>query len=114
MNANTFTVNKVTYVAKPFTYGMVCDLEEMGVTFDRVEKLPNSLIRGYFAICAGISKEQAQELIQAHIINGGKLDDITEPMAKEMNASDFFRALSEKEEQTTTPSRGKKKEASEE
>ena len=51
-------------------------------------------------------------------MDGGKLDDITEPMAKEMNDSDFFRALSKKTEQasteTSTTSRTRKKESSEE
>lgn len=111
-----FTVNKVTYIAKPFDFDMVCELEDMGVTFERIDKMPMSLIRAYFAICAGVSKEQAAVIIQNHMINGGKLDDITESMAKEMNESDFFRALSEKQEQesSTAPSKAKKKELAEE
>lgn len=108
MARNTFTVNKVSYIAKPFDFDMVCELEEMGVTFERIEKMPMSLIRAYFALCADVSKEQAASLIENHLINGGKLDDITEPMAKEMNDSDFFRALAEKEEQTSTESKRKK------
>lgn len=112
---NKFTVNKVVYIAKPFDFDMVCELEDMGVTFERIDKMPMSLIRAYFALCAGVSKEQAALLIQQHMINGGKLDDITEPMAKEMNNSDFFRALSEKqdEETSTAPSKAKKKESAE-
>ena len=114
MTANRFTVNKVTYTAKPFDFDMVCELEDMGVTFERIDKMPMSLIRAYFAICAGVSKEQAAELIQNHMINGGKLEDITEPMAKEMNDSDFFRSLAEKTEQDSTPSKGRKKDSNEE
>lgn len=115
MAQNRFAVNKVTYIAKPFDFDMVCELEDMGVTFERIDKMPMSLIRAYFAICAGVSKEQAALLIQQHMINGGKLDDITDPMAKEMNDSDFFRALSEKqdEETSTAPSKAKKKESAE-
>ena len=116
MAKNTFTVNKVTYTAKPFDFDMVCELEDMGVTFERIDKMPMSLIRAYFAICAGISREQAALLIQKHLVSGGKLDDITEPMAKEMNDSDFFRALSENkdEEVTDVPSKARKKESNEE
>ena len=114
MTANRFTVNKVTYTAKPFDFDLVCDLEDMGVTFERIDKMPMSLIRAYFAICADVSKEQAAELIQKHLIDGGKIDDITEPMAKEMNDSDFFRSLSQKEDEVTTTGKGKKKESSEE
>lgn len=113
---NRFTVNKVTYVAKPFDFDMICELEDMGVTIEKVDKMPMSLIRAYFAICAELSKEEASLLIQKHMISGGKLDDITEPMAKEMNESDFFRALSEKQEQetSTSQSKAKKSESNEE
>lgn len=97
-----FSVNNVSYIAKPFDFDMVCELEDMGVSFEKIDKLPLGLIRAYFAICANITKEQAATQIQAHLINGGKLDDITEPMAKEMNDSDFFRAMSENKEQTAT------------
>ena len=112
MTANRFTVNKVTYTAKPFDFDMVCELEDLGVTFEKIDKMPMSLIRGYFAICAGVPKEQAADLIQKHLINGGKLDDITDPMAKEMNDSDFFRSLSQKEEQTPSESKTRKRESS--
>ena len=107
MTANRFTVNKVTYTAKPFDFDMVCQLEEMGVTFERIDKMPMSIIRAYFAICAGISKEQAAELIQNHLIKGGTLEDVTEPMAKEMNDSDFFRSLG-KGEETEAPKKERK------
>ena len=114
MTARKFTVNKVTYTAKPFDFDMICELEDMGVTFERIDKMPMSLIRAYFATCAGVSKEQAADLIQNHLINGGKLEDITDAMSKEMNDSDFFRALSQKEEATSQTSRGRKRAQSEE
>jgi len=114
MTANRFTVNNVTYTARPFTYDLVCDLEDMGVTYERIQKMPMSLVRAYFALCAEVSKEEAAEIIQKHMIAGGQLDDIAKPMAKEMNDSDFFRALAEKTEQSSTERKGAKKSASEE
>ena len=114
MTANRFTVNKVTYTARPFDFDMVCELEDMGVTFEKIDKMPMSLIRGYFAVCAGVPKEQAADLIQKHLISGGKLDDITDTMAKEMNDSDFFRSLAPKEEQNPSENKGRKKDSSEE
>ena len=30
--SKSFTVNGVTYTAKPFTYNVICDLEDMGVS----------------------------------------------------------------------------------
>ena len=108
--ANTqtrFSVNNVNYIAKPFDFDMVCELEDMGVSFEKIDKLPLGLIRAYFAICANLTKEQAAQQIQAHLINGGKLDDITEPMAKEMNDSDFFRSMSENKDQGNSKTQGK-------
>jgi hypothetical protein len=101
MGINRFTVNNVTYTAKPFDFGLICDLESVGVEFSNVDKMNMSFIRGYFALCADISKEEAQSRIQQHLVNGGSLEDITEVMAKEMSDSDFFRALSKKNEPRT-------------
>jgi len=114
MAKNTFTLNGVTYVAKPFDFDMVCDLEDMGVSFERIDKMPMSLIRAYFAICANTDKEQAAALIQNHMIKGGKLDDVTTAMSKEMENSDFFRALSTNENKTSTESKRKARESKEE
>ena len=112
--ANRFTLNGVTYTAKPFDFDLVCDLEDMGVTFERIDKMPMSLIRAYFALCANIDKVQAAALIQNHMINGGKLDDVTNAMSKEMENSDFFRSFQQGEEKTSTESKRKPKEQSEE
>lgn len=112
--ANRFTVNGVTYTAKPFDFDLVCDLEDMGVVFEKIDNMPMSLIRGYFALCSNTNREIASQLIQKHLMSGGKLDDITEPMSKEMDNSDFFRALNEAEETGSTESKGKKKESKEE
>ena len=114
MAANRFTVNGVTYTAKPFDFDMVCELEDMGVSFERIDKMPMSLIRAYFAICANVDKATGAALIQNHMIKGGKLDDVTNAMSKEMENSDFFRALNPPEEKTSTESKAKAKESSEE
>ena len=114
MAKNRFTVNGVTYTAKPFDFDMVCDLEDMGVSFERIDKMPVSLIRAYFAICANTDKEQAAALLQNHIVKGGQLNDITEAMAKEMENSDFFRAFQSDENKTSTESKRKAKESNEE
>ena len=113
MAKNILVVNKVSYATKPFDFDMICELEDMGVTFERIDKMPMSLIRAYFAICAGTSKEQASLLLQNHLMNGGKLEDIITPITKEMNDSDFFRSLASSEAQTSTESKRKKNELNE-
>jgi len=114
MAKNRFTINGVTYTAKPFDFDMICDLEDMGVSFERIDKMPMSLIRAYFAICAETNKAQSAALLQKHMISGGKIDDIADAMSKEMENSDFFRAFQQEEDKTSTENKRKAKESSEE
>lgn len=95
---NRFTVNGVTYTAKPFDFETLCDLEVAGVNIQSIDTMSFSLIRGYFAVCAGIDKSEAASLIQTHIVNGGNMEDISEAMNKEMEDSDFFRALAKRKQ----------------
>ena len=106
-----FTINGKNYSAKPFTVGVVCDLEDMGISLEESSAKPFNLLRGYFMICSGLDKEQATKEIDKHSANGGSLDGLMSAMSKEMNESDFFRSLNqtEEEEETTTPTTRKKK-----
>lgn len=90
---NIFKINGTEYNAKPFDFNLVCDLEDMSVPLDDMGAKKMSAIRGYFALCAGGDKESAGKEINRHFINGGKIDGIIDAMSKEMEASDFFRAL---------------------
>jgi len=99
----TFTVNGVTYTAKPFTYNTVCDLEEMGISLQDMQNKPMSVVRAYFAICAGKGSDFAGEQIEAHVIAGGRFDEVIEAMSEEMDKSDFFRALQSRENNDLTP-----------
>ena len=102
MTANRFTLNGATYTAKPFDFDLICDLEDMGIEVEKIQKMPMSLIRAYVAICANTEPKIASSWIQEHLKNGGKLDDISEAMAKEMDESDFFRSLNEGTETETS------------
>lgn len=88
---NKFTINGVTYIAHPFGFNTICELEEMGVSIETANDKPMSMIRAYFGICSGLDKENAGKQMELHLINGGNFDDITEAMSKEMEVSDFFR-----------------------
>lgn len=103
-----FTVNNKRYVAKPFDFNMLCDLEDMGVSLETAQSKPVSMIRAYFGICAGKGKDFAGREIQEHLISGGSFDDILEAMGAEMNNSDFFQSLSKKTETDATTDSEKK------
>lgn len=96
---NRFSINGVTYTAKPFDFDLVCELETFGVSISTFSKMGMSLLRAYFAICADLDKEDSAKEIQEHLIKGGNLDDISNAMAKEMDASDFFRALANRKQE---------------
>lgn len=98
----TFVINGVTYTAKPFTYNVICDLEDMGVSLQDMQNKPMSVVRAYFAVCAGKGSEFAGEQIEAHVIGGGDFTDVLEAMNEEMEKSDFFRALQNREISDTT------------
>ena len=97
-----FSINNKTYQAKEFDFNLLCDLEEMGLSLDDIEKKPMSLIRTYFMFSAGISKEQAGREIEEHIAKGGEFTDIVNVMSEMMNDSGFFRSLNKR----TTESKG--------
>lgn len=101
----TFKVNGVTFKSAEVDYNAVCFFEDNGLDFNDVRKKGNSFMRAYFALCAGISVEDAGKLIQEHIINGGDVKPIVDAFAKEIDKSDFFQALVKgKEKKTTTES----------
>lgn len=93
---NTFKVNGIEYKAKPFDFNLVCDLEDMGITMSSMAGRNTSLIRAYFCMCSGLSKEKAGKEIEQQFIKYGELNEISEALNKEMEASDFFRSLTER------------------
>lgn len=98
----SFTINGVSYNAKPFTFNVVCDLEDMGVSLQDMQNKPMSVVRAYFAVCCGKGQDFAGEQIEAHVINGGDFADVIEAMSEEMDKSDFFRALQNRENNNTS------------
>lgn len=97
----TFTVNGTEYKAKPFDFNLVCGLEDMGISLEEAGKKPMSMVRAYFGMCMGKGKEAAGKELEAHIIGGGKFDDIMTAMSDEMEKSDFFRNLNQTAETET-------------
>lgn len=91
----TFKINEKEYVAKPFDFNLICDLEDMGITINSASKKPMAMIRAYFAVCAGLPKDVVGKELEAHMIKGGSFDDIFNAMSDEMENSDFFRTLAQ-------------------
>ena len=90
---NTFEINGKRYTAPKFNYNAICALEEAGVPVQDMKKKPAATARAYFALCFDGDKDQAGAEIEAHMVNGGGLDGLMTAMAKEIDESDFFRAI---------------------
>lgn len=105
----TFTVNKKEYKAKSFDFNLVCDLEDMGISMREMNKKQMATMRAYFALCSGISNEQAGKEMEAHVIAGGNFEEISTALNEEMDKSDFFRALTKTAEEEVTENQTEKK-----
>lgn len=89
----TFTINGKEIKAKPFSFNMICELEEMGINLEKANEKPLSMLRAYIGICMDMSKNDAGSVIESHLVNGGNFDEATKAMSEEMANSDFFQAL---------------------
>lgn len=110
-NMRKFVVNEKEYVAKPFDFNLVCDLEDYGFSMEEMGSKKIKAVRAYFAICAGLTVEQAGKEIEQHVISGKDISDITVAMNEEMEKSDFFRALFKATETETAANQKKADEA---
>lgn len=111
---NRFTINGVVYDAPKFDFNTVCDFEESGISIAEAKKKPTSMIRAYFALLFDGDKDAAGKELEKHMISGGSFEELTNAMLKEMNESDFFRALAKRTETETHPAKKAKKQESEE
>ena len=98
----TFEINGTKYKAAEFDFNLTCELEDNGVSLADIRKKPMSFIRSYVALSAGVDVDIAGKEIEAHITNGGKLDEVMSVMMEQINDSDFFRNLTT-EPETETP-----------
>lgn len=92
-----FTICGETYTAKPFSFRTLVEINKMGIKIADMNKMDMALLNAYFAVCAEIDEEEAMELIEKHVIEGGNIDELSKAMTEAMD-SDFFRALTEQTE----------------
>lgn len=97
-----FSINGRQYRAAEVDFNFICDLEDMGISISGFKTKPTAVARAYFALCANVSKEVAGAELQAHMLKGGKLEELYDVLSKQIEESDFFRALNTAEEQEIT------------
>lgn len=109
-----FTLNGKVYQAKEIDFNYICMLEVEGIEFSRIGKGFLNMIKVYAAYCMGVEAEEAGEEINKHIMNGGKLTELTEIVSEKIETSDFFRAMAETENTEETSETPKKTRAKKE
>lgn len=98
----SFKLNGKNIIAKELGFGEMCDMQEIGVDITKPNYGSAALIRAYVAICLGISKEEAGEEIEQHIMNGGDLNSVSKAIHDAIENSGFFRKLKENAEKEAT------------
>lgn len=91
---NTFILNGNAIVAKEFDFNAFVKFDDYGIPIQDVAEKPLSFVRAYVAHCMDVSLEEAGQVINDHVVAGGKLDEIFEVINKKLEGSGFFRALS--------------------
>lgn len=94
----TFTVNGRTYPIRQLEFNEVCEFDKMGIHLDELGKMTIASARAYLALYNNGDEDWAGSEIQAHILGGGKLTDITEALVVAINTSDFFQNIGKKPE----------------
>ena len=83
-------INNKNYTIPELNYNTLCDLEDMGVSLAEMDKKIFSTIRGFLALTMNNDYEKAGEEIEAHLKNGGSLDDAVKDIAKAVDQSGFL------------------------
>lgn len=90
---NTVVINNKAYRVPEFTFGIIRRLENNGFpVFDmrNMQKEPFTTIHAFVAVVCDVDSDEADRLIQQHILGGGNFDDIMKAISSAIETSDFF------------------------
>ena len=85
-------LNGKNYKMRELTFNSICKLEDMGISLTSLDKKPLATIRAFIGLAVGDLDKAGKEL-EAHIKNGGTLEDIMQDITDSVNNSGFFQAL---------------------
>lgn len=86
-------INGKKYDSVPMDLNTICNLEEYGVALTDFATKQLSFIRAYVALCMGADLDAAGKEIEAHLVSGKTLEDISKVVGKEVEESGFFQAM---------------------
>jgi len=106
----SFKINGKTYEGAKYDFNTHCEFDALGVNVLTLRENPLPVLRAYLSISSGMDLISCGNELEKHIINGGTLAEMIGELAKEMNASDFFMAVTgqKKKEETEAPEKIKR------
>ena len=89
-------INDKQYDAPALNFGAMCKLEQWGLQIGDLSSRPLGFLAGFISLATGGDDLAAgQAAIDAHLENGGSLDDLTDALNKAVEASGFFKQMEE-------------------
>lgn len=102
----SIVLNGQSYDIPEMTFEQICRLEENGVyllNLNRKDRNVASMLRGIVAWIMDAEPEVASATIQAHLENGGRIDDILVAVREAMENSGFFGKTQARQEEPARP-----------
>ena len=87
------TLNNKEYTVPELTFEEVCRLEEKGIyllNMDPKDRKVATLLRGFVAWITDLDPAAASAVLQAHLENGGSIDDVLTAIRRAVDESGFF------------------------
>lgn len=98
-------INQKNYEVPELTFRHSKMMEQMGLPVEGMlsRNYLFSAVSAFTAIVAKCDPDQADHLVEQHILGGGKLEDIYKAYAKAVQESGFFKKLLHLDEQEEEP-----------
>ncbi len=100
-------INGNEYKIPELNFNTMCMLEDMGLNFMNMDNRMLLMVRGLLALAMKTDIETAGKEFEAHIINGGTLDEITQEINEAVQTSGFFQALQQSQAKGNTAGKNK-------
>ena len=101
-------INGKDYKIPEVGFGTVRQLENCGISFFDIANHPEkkfmSIVNAFVCITVGIEPEQADELIEQHLLGGGTFDGWMQEINEAVAKSGFFQAMTKKSSKKTLKS----------
>lgn len=104
-------INNKAYKMPEFNFGDIRKLEKAGCPILNLAKLKEnvfSALTGFVAVTAGVEEDEADRLLDQHIMGGGDIDTLLPDFLEALQSSPFFKKMLENSQKRTAPAQAEK------